>query len=617
MSAHGAKPRWPHAVVLTTIAACVSVLSQAQGCSNASLEFTPPPEAARADNKLIVNGRFCTTDPDELAFPVKLLFVIDSSSSMAATDPEGIRVRALIEVIDAVQGVPGVEVGVIGFGLGVTPHTERCDEPGNAGPDGIEDTVDDVPRAGCRPGFSPPAQALGAAVETGAAAGTTDFVGTLSSVVAFLADDMSTSDPLALQNARYQIVFLSDGLPDADGSFDPIGVCRDAAEWARAGRSIQDAGVVSAVGDLLDQITELARQYDVRELAFHAAFAASPLTQPDIKACGSTFMRAMANQGGGVFRDFSSGEAINFLFVDFTSFKRVFAMKSFLAANLSAAPFSLALGVDAAVSTGDPTLARGIIDSDLDGVPDVQERLAGTDPARQDSDRDGFSDLLETRLILSGFDPLDPTDADCAADVDRDDTDGDGLRDCEERFFGTKVRGYDTDNDGFGDGVEVMFNLNPALDDTLFDVDFDGVRNDNELRAHSRIDTDDVVFLSEHAYRYSVVETGLVQSSLCYDFTVANIALASTAGSLADPDIGSPGLLGGPTLRGENRIMFEVTESPFDAPSEAGVARLACVRARFDAERALREPANGVVTLPPDAFVAADVFDPAIHCVVP
>jgi hypothetical protein len=63
--------------------------------------------------------------------------------------------------------------------------------------------------------------------------------------------------------------------------------------------------------------------------------------------------------------------------------------------------------------------------------------------------------------------------------------------------------------------------------------------------------------------------------------------------------------------------MFEVTESPFDAPSVPGVARLACVRARFDAERHLRDPANGIVTLPPDAFVSADVFDPAIHCVVP
>lgn len=604
------------AVIDLRTAAVVVALAMS-ACTNAALEAVPPPDAARADNKLIINGSFCTTDPDDLAFPVKLLFVVDSSSSMAATDPDNTRVDALIEVIDSVRDIPGVEIGVISFGSGTNVFTERCDEYGNHGADGIDGTADDVVRQGCAPGFSPPLQALGAAVEVGEAAGTTSFEGALGTVVSVLASDMAQSDPLSLQNARYQVVFLSDGLPDADGSFDPIGTCRNAAEWARAGEAIEDAGVVSSVGQLIDQITGLAEQYDVRELAFHAAFAAAPNTQAEIKACGSTFMRAMAIQGRGVFRDFSSGEAINFLFVDFTSFKRVFAMKSFLAANLSAAPFSLVPGVEPTVSSDDPTLARGIIDSDLDGLPDDQERLAGADPTRQDTDADGFSDLLETRLVLSGFDPLDPTDADCIADVDRNDGDGDGLRDCEERFFGTNIDRYDTDNDGFGDGVELLFNLNPAIDDTLFDVDFDGVRNDNELRAHSRIDFDDVVFLSEHAYRYRVVETGLDNSTMCYQFTVSNISLASTIGAADGPAVGSAGLLGGPMPAAENRILLEVTEAPFDAPSEPGVARIACVRARFDGGRQLRDPANGIATLPPDAFVAADAFDPNVHCLTP
>jgi len=586
----------------TTVA--IALASVALSCTNANLEPIPPPAEGRADNKLQIDGRFCTTDPDDLAFPVKLLFVIDESSSMDATDPDATRVDALVEVIDLVFDIPGVEVGIVGFGLGVTPHTERCD--------------DYATRTNCRPGFAPPEEAIASALEASEAAGTTDFLGTLNSIIAFLADDMGNQDPLALQNARYAIVFLSDGLPDADGSFDPIGTCRDAADWERAGQQIDNAGVVSAVGELLEQIAELAEQYDVREMTFNTAFAAAPQTQPQIKACGSTFLRAMAKQGGGVFRDFSSGEAINFLFIDFTSFKRVFALKSFLVSNLSAAPFSLALGIDPSVRSDDPTLAAGIIDSDADGLPDEQERLLGTDPQQQDTDGDGFSDLLEQRLVISGLDPLDGTDADCAADVDRLDQDGDGLRDCEERFFGTNVRVYDTDNDGFGDGVELMFGLNPAIDDTLFDVDFDGVRNSNELRAHSRIDFDDVIELSEHAYRYRVIEDGLEGSSLCYRFTVDNIALASTTGA-RDPDDGvsSRGLLGGAMLGGENRILLEVTESPFDAPGEPGVARIACARARFDAAQALKEPANGIMTVPEVAFIPADQFDPEVHCVDP
>jgi hypothetical protein len=577
------------------------------GCTNAELEPVPPPEVARADNKLAVEGRFCTTDPDDLEFPVKMLFVIDTSSSMDSTDPDATRVAALIEVIQSVEEIPGVEIGIIGFGLGAQALTQECD--------------DYVERTNCRDGFAPPAEALTVAASAGQAAGTTDFIVALNSVISFLADDMGQSDPLELQNARYQIIFLSDGLPDSDGTFDPIGTCEDAATWEREGQAIPDADVVTEVGELLEQIVELADQFDVRELGFNTAFAATPETPTQIKACGSTFMRAMAKQGGGVFRDFSSGEEINFLFVDFTSFKRVFSMKSFLAQNLNAAAFSHAIGVGPRVRSDDPTLAKGIIDSDADGLTDELEDKIGTDPRQQDTDDDGFSDLLEHRLSLSGIDPLDPTDADCLADVDRGDFDGDGLRDCEERFFGTNVRAYDTDNDGFGDGVEILAALNPGLDDTLLDIDFDGVRNNNELRAHSRVDQDDVLELSEHAYRYRVIEDGIEGSSLCYTFRVENIALASTQGAdapvVSAAGASSVGLGGGEMQVSENRILFEVTEQPFDSNSEAGVARLACARARFDAERQLKDPANGVIVLPPTAFVPADEFDPLLHCVDP
>jgi hypothetical protein len=562
------------------------------GCTNAQLAPIPPPTKGRADNKLKVDGRFCTTDPDDLDFPVKVLFVIDNSASMSATDPEGLRTTALLDVIDSVFDVPGIEIGVAAFGGGIQERTE--------------------------PLFVSPAQAIAFVTTADAASGTTDFISTLDGIVSLLATDMSDDDPETLKNARYVIVFLSDGLPDSDGTFNPVDTCRDAAIWEGEGETIDSAGVVTATGELLDQIEELARQYDVRELTFNTAFAARPETQPEIKACGSSYMRAMAKQGGGVFRDFSSGEAINFLFIDFTSFKRVFAMKSFLATNLNAAPFSAALDVDLRALSDDPTVAAGIIDSDADGLPDTVEERVGTDPQSQDTDSDGFGDLLEVRLETSGLDPLDPTDADCAAEVDRLDQDGDGLRDCEERFFGTNVTEYDTDNDGFGDGVESMFALNPALDDTVFDIDFDGVRNNNELRAHSRVDTDDVVQLSEHAYRYKVIEDGLDGSSLCYSFQVDNISLASTDGARGPDDgVAAIGLGGGAMLSGENRILFEVTEEPFDAPGERGVARLACARARFNAANQLKEPANGIISLPADAFVPADEFDPAVHCVDP
>lgn len=591
-------------LLLSALVACCGL-----SCTRAQLEPVPPPEVERADNKLAVSGSFCTTDPDELDFPVKIYFIIDTSQSMNATDPNLTRLDAVLDVIDLVKDQPGVEIAIQVFGAGNRVLTERC--------------ASYSPPTDCQPGFMPPMEALGRVGDIAFAGGTTDFVLALQTTISTLATDLALQSPDDLQNARYVMFFLSDGIPDNDSRFDPVDTCEDAAEWEQTGEPpVNSVDVVEDVDILIQQFQDLAEQYDVRELSFNAAFAAAPGTATEVKACGSTFMRGMSKKGLGVFRDFSSGEAINFLFVDFTSFKRVFAMKNFTATNINARPFSAALGVDPRVRSDDPTLALGIIDSDGDSVSDQVEELAGMDPHQQDSDNDGFSDLLEHTLKTSGLDPLDPTDADCAGDTDRLDTDGDGLRDCEEIFFGVLKETYDSDNDGFGDGIEILYGSNPSLPDTFLDVDFDGVNNAGEMRAHSRVDTDDVVELSEHAYRYKVTELGLEGSTICYEFNVSNIALATTTGADAPlPDangvVAAAGLGGGPMLLAENRIIFEVTENPFDQPNEPGVARLACARARFDATKRLKDPANGKMILPREAFKPANEFDPAVDCIDP
>lgn len=592
-------------------------------CTDAQLEPVPAPDQAAADNKLRVRGEVCTTDPDDLRFPVKVLFIIDASSSMAATDPLGTRVDAMIDVMDSLREVDpddptqqgpfldGVELGVVAFGLGANIYTERCD--------------DYVARTGCVAGFTTDVDdGLAAAANAGVGAGTTDFLIALDTAVSMLASDMSSGDDEELQNSRYVVIFLSDGIPDSDSRFDPGAVCTDAREWLNT-QDPPPGDIVEEIADRLDQMEELARRYDVRELTFNAGFVAAPGTSAPVKACGSTLIHAMASHGDGVFRDFSSGERINFLFVDFTSFKRIFSMKNFVVTNLNARPFSEALYVEGNVrDPTNPTLAAGIIDSDGDGLTDELERLVGSDPRRQDSDGDGFSDLVEHGLRTSGFDTLDPTDADCVADIDRIDTDGDGLRDCEERFAGTNPKRYDSDLDGFGDGLEVLYGTNPAIPDGLLDVDFDGANNAQEIRWHSLPTTEDVKYLSDHAYRYDVRELGLEGARVCYSFDVANISLASTVGAVgdaaADPDAGpvpGVGLGGGEMSRGENRILIEVAEAPFDAPNEPGISRLACVSARFDAKQRLKVPANGIVDVHRLAFVEATEFDPTVHCVQP
>ncbi len=107
------------------------------------------------------------------------------------------------------------------------------------------------------------------------------------------------------------------------------------------------------------------------------------------------------------------------------------------------------------------------LDSDSDGIPDVQESVLGTNPNLADSDQDGVSDKDE---IEDGTAP------------DNADTDGDGLSDGEEITKGTNPLVEDTDGDTLLDGAEVhgreidgqILISSPTLQDT----DGDGL-NDN------------------------------------------------------------------------------------------------------------------------------------------
>ncbi|MBL4671047.1 MAG: hypothetical protein JKX81_02210, partial [Arenicella sp.] len=92
--------------------------------------------------------------------------------------------------------------------------------------------------------------------------------------------------------------------------------------------------------------------------------------------------------------------------------------------------------------------ADASLDSDNDGLTNLEEFLLGTSPIFQDTDGDNISDFDE---VQNGTDPLDP------------DTDGDGLVDGEELVRGTDPLDPDSDNDGISDGDEVRFGSDPNV----------------------------------------------------------------------------------------------------------------------------------------------------------
>ena len=240
----------------------------------------------------------------------------------------------------------------------------------------------------------------------------------------------------------------------------------------------------------VQEIMDLESLFRIGGISFHTAFL-STTSDSAVEKRATDLLRQMSQIGQGTFRNFRNGGEINFLHVGFTSLRRVFRLKSFVASNQNARP----------------TENLPITDSDGDGIPDEREALAGMFPTRIDSDGDGFSDSLEHFFRASGSDPLDPTDADCpivANDADGngipDDLDGDGLFDCEERFLGTSKFRFDSDADGMPDGLEVRFGTNAAANDVLKDnLDFDGMPNGDELRLHTGPDIDDAAHRSRNS----------------------------------------------------------------------------------------------------------------------
>lgn len=105
----------------------------------------------------------------------------------------------------------------------------------------------------------------------------------------------------------------------------------------------------------------------------------------------------------------------------------------------------------------DMDAADAAVDSDEDGLTNLQEFQAGTNPRKKDTDGDGLPDGWE---VQKGMNPS-------KAAPQSQDSDLDGLTDLEEFKAGTNPFSRDSDSDGLSDRLEVReTKTNPTLSNT-------------------------------------------------------------------------------------------------------------------------------------------------------
>jgi len=623
------------------------------GCTDAGLEEIELPNRVR-DDKLQVNGQLCTRTPDTLVFPLRVMFVVDGSVSMGITDPPdpvtGItqRERAVRETWQNLlsQGAQDVKFAMIRFsGQAQGQLSEDLDG------DGLADTY-----------FVNDEGALDVATtQLSIIDRTSNFIGGLNEAYFELRTEFVNSDLESLPLSKYVVIFLSDGLPDLDDSeaelsatdniIDAVGALKELADLYKVGDfSFHTAFVSSGQGATFDSApTELLKKMaDTGGGTFRSFPNGEELNFlfVDLQIIERVFtLRTLAAVNLNSVLDYEQTRKIPFMVgpnlvtdVNHDGYASCGeplvdtdgdGLSDIIEDFFETSPFIADSDDDGLSDRMEWDINRGVIDPEdlFDPNDPTDANCIVLDPCN-DEDADGVCDCIfdtDGDGLCNCFeDPeqqcADPAGRDCVdndldgwcdcPDLDFDgfcdypDTDGDGLKDCEELYNGTAQNGADTDADGLPDIVEVRFRTGATDPDDRDDLDWDLTENGTEVLTGTDPRCEDAELRSKVAYRYDVQTVGLQGASTCYEFSVSNITLASTA---ANPYGDWPG-------DGKNRILIYAGEVAFDDPTTYARYRVACVSAQYRAEGDFKNPPSGRAYLTEADFVDILDFDPDVHC---
>jgi hypothetical protein len=572
------------------VAAVVAAIAIIAACSDSYLYDERRDDMVPVDRAVAFEGSFCTVGTNEVVRPIKIVVALDASQSMKVSDPDGTRAVALIDLVNNLPTDPEVFIAVMLFAGSTTAFLTK-DASGMDGFAQVASLTDTQRQNMTRAllNFTNP--------DTSPNRDSTDFVKPLSDIYSLINTDIAHSRAApggsqALAQARYSVIFLSDGHPTNN----------------------QDDELLR--GDAVVRIRQLRDLVeDVRVNTVHVFNPAQPVSSVcDLSGDGgcplliinqdADRLERMSQLGGGNFRDFRNNEPINFLDFSFGQVRRAFIIKELIASNFSAPPRS----------------PLGVADTDGDGLTDEEEAAIGTDPNKVDTDGDGFSDGVEVRFSRQGvdFDPIQVAlpdggglDPGCPPALRGIDSDCDGLLDCDEQFIGTNAKLVDSDRDGVPDGVEWRGGTQGSSNDLDEDPDNDGLTSRAEVRLHTHPVEVDTATLSVDGYRYNMEAVGPPDElgRQCYTFRVDNVLLAPTQLEYADGGMGAPVPLpdgGRAVVRGAgyNDLWLSVAMIPADDPTARTIVRFY----RYNAARypigGIKAPLDGVIRVAPEDFVS-------------
>ncbi len=466
----GPRQRWRGALVALT--ACCA-------CTDVDLRSTPKP-----DDRIALSGTFCTGEPYDTARNLRVLFLVDSSSSMRFNDPNDLLVDSLEHLTQRYAAQPNISFAVIRWGSSRVVKENVDYAP--IGTDPLLFTNDQVELAAIYARMRQPSTLNPLKYLDG-----TNFLLALGAATDYLVADIA-KNPNESLTSRYLIEFVTDGMPQS-ATDDP---------------AITRRNILSAVDNLA---TRYAARVDV------SSIAQDVIAPPEFLG----LLPAMARAGTGTYTQLTSPAGLDAIFD--TTINH--------GANLLEYQLGTAFAWNPHLR---PTTYRGVtdvfVDSDGDGLIDAHEQDLGTDPAAVDTDGDGLTDLFEVRAH-GGYDPL-ATNVYDLADGGTDD-DGDELSTFEELQLGTDPASGDSDRDGVPDDIELVMGTDPLTADATADPDTDQVPSATEVFEHTDPFSVEGQALRELIAYRPVPETltNSTSGTRCYGFGVGNIGLAQTKAS--------------------------------------------------------------------------------------